>query len=73
MLVDTMIVTNVGLLKVCFDEQDLAEVKKIALEVGQQAWLDIKINLENGRVRRVVTRPNYILLKMCLGKGRLSN
>lgn len=73
MLVDCMIVTEHGLLQVCFDGEDLVRIKKMAQEIGDQAIIDFNIHLDNGRVRNVQARPNMILMKLCIEGGKITN
>jgi hypothetical protein len=64
-----MIVTEHGLLPVCFDGEDLVRIKKMAQDIGDQAIIDFNIHLDNGRTRNVQARPNYILMKLCIEGG----
>jgi hypothetical protein len=73
LLVDCFIVTETGLLKVCFNEDDLVEIKRLAQDIGDQAIIDFNIHLEGGRMKNVQARPNYILMKMCIQEGRTFN
>jgi hypothetical protein len=73
LLTDCLVITNKGVMFVCFEEEDLATIKRVALEIGDKATLDINIHLDNGKTRRVEAKPNYILMKMCIEGGKITN